>query len=157
MIMRTPHRKTWFFVTDGAKARLFESGGSDQPWRLKGAWADGEARMPARALGGDRPAWGRTIGTGIGTGAAFAIETADVRDKAEEAFVSARVREINAAYRRGEFEQLLVAAAPAALGVLRKQLAPEVAATLIGVFDKDLTNLPERELDAYVLEKLKRW
>lgn len=153
MIMRTPHRKTWLFVTDGAKARLFESEGSNALWRLHGSWANAEALLPAHALGRDRPARGRSIGAG----AAFAIETLDLHDKAEETFVSARAQEINTAYRQGAFEQLLVAAAPHALGVLRRQLAPDVSAALIGVFDKDLTNLPERDLHAYVLEKLKRW
>ncbi|MHA7873617.1 MAG: host attachment protein, partial [Hyphococcus sp.] len=46
---------------------------------------------------------------------------------------------------------------PAPLGVIRKRLPPEVTATLIGAFDKDLTNLPEHALKEYFIAKLERW
>ena len=152
--MLTPKRITWFLVADGAKARLFESYGPKAPWDRKGEWSDAGARAPSRELGRDRPARGRTIGTG----APFAVEApASLHDKAEEAFLAARAEELNQANSNDDFDQLAIAAAPAALGHLRKKLAAEVTAKLIGLFDKDLTNMADQDLHVYFLDKLERW
>ena len=152
--MPLPKRQTWFLIADGAKARCFESSGPKAPFDCFGEWADADARAPERDLARDRPGRGRTIGTG----APFAVEApSSLHEKAEAAFLAARADEINAASQRGDFDQLFIAAPPAALGLLRKKLGPDVTAKLIGVLNKDLTNMAPHDLHAYLLEHVERW
>jgi len=150
-VMLIPKRRTWFFVADGAKARLFESLGFREPWNLKKEWRDDDARLPARDLEKERPGRGHTIGAG----ARYSIVKRSKHDAAESAFAKARIEFINSALE--EFDQLVLAAPPAALGEIRKGLSADVIAKFIGVFDKDLTNMPDQELHEYFQRRLERW
>ncbi len=151
--MPLPKRRTWFLIADGAKARLFESKGPKARLTLKCDWSNPNARMMARDLGRERPVRGRTIGTG----APYAVDAPSPHEKAETAFVAARAVDINEGHKKGAFDQLIIAAPPSALGLLRKNLTPEVAAKMVGAFDKDLTNYSDRDLHAYFLDNLERW
>ena len=151
--MKMPKHTTWFLIADSAKARLIESTGPKGEWRVIGDWSDEAARAPARDLERDRPPRGRTIGTGE----PFAIEGRSEHDKAGEAFLLARAQSLEEAAKQARFDQLVIAAPPAALGFLRKKLAPSVSEKIAGAFDKDLTNEAERDLHAYFLDKLGRW
>ena len=97
------------------------------------------------------------LGRAIGAGAPFSVTESDDHEKAGQEFLLARVQDIVEAEKKERFDQLVVAAPPAALGVIRKKLPAETTAKLIGVYDKDLTNETERELHDYFLEKLERW
>lgn len=149
--MLIPKRKTWFFVADGAKARLFESVGFREPWSLKKEWRDDDARLPARELENERPGRGHTIGSG----GRYSITKRSKHDAAESAFAKAQTEFINSSL--AEFDQLVLAAPPGVLGEIRKSLSTDVVAKFIGVFDKDLTNMPDQELHNYFLKRLERW
>ncbi|MFC2952284.1 host attachment protein [Marinicaulis aureus] len=151
--MKLPRRTTWFLIVDSAKSRIFESSGPHGTWSKLEEAADDDARKPSRDLGRDRPTRGRTIGTG----APFAVTGASEHDKAAEEFLADCARDLAEAEKKGRFDQLVVAAPPAALGVLRKKLSAETTAKLIGVYDKDLTNENERDLHEYFLGKLEHW
>lgn len=151
--MYRPKRTTWFLVADGTRGRLFESAGYKEPWTLIDEREDEAARAPDRELGSERP--GR--GVKSGSGARYAVEAASEHDKAEKAFIEERALFLNAAEREGAFDQLVLAAPPRALGALRAKLSPETIARCIGVFDKDLTKTPEKELEDYFKQKLERW
>ncbi|MAW80419.1 MAG: hypothetical protein CMI63_09280 [Parvularcula sp.] len=151
--MKLPKRTTWFLIADSAKARIFESSGPGGTWALVEETADEDARKPSRDLGRDRLPRGRAIGAG----APFSVTESDDHEKAGQEFLLARVQDIVEAEKKERFDQLVVAAPPAALGVIRKKLPAETTAKLIGVYDKDLTNETERELHDYFLEKLERW
>lgn len=151
--MPVPKRITWFFIADGAKARLIESTGYKGAWERRGDWEEAEARMHDRDLERDRPTRGRDIAKGE----PYAVERPSAHEKAAEEFLVERARELEQASRDDCFDQLVIAAAPAALGHLRKKLSPEVTAKLIGAFDKDVTNESDKDLHAYFLEKLERW
>ena len=149
--MLAPKRTTWFIIADGAKARLFESLAFREPWRLEHEWRDETARLPSRALENERPGRGRTIGSG----SHYAVGGRSKHDEAEKAFVKTRAEFIVASFER--YDQLVLAAPPGALGEFRKHLPAKVTAKLIGVFDKDLTNMPDQELQAYFVKQLERW
>ena len=151
--MKLPKRTTWFLIADSAKSRIFESSGPGGTWTLVEENADEDARKPSRDLGRDRPPRGRTIGTG----APFSVTEADDHEKAGQEFLLARVQDIVEAEKKERFDQLVVAAPPAALGVIRKKLPADTTAKLIGVYDKDLTNETAQDLHDYFLEKLERW
>ncbi|MEZ5892670.1 MAG: host attachment protein [Parvularculaceae bacterium] len=151
--MPLPKRTTWFLIADSAKARVIKSSGPGGSWERISEWADEDARTPSHELGLDRPPRGRNIGTGQ----PFAIEGGSLHDKAGEAFLAARAKDLELASHKGEFDQLVVAAAPAALGLLRKKLPADVTAKLVGVFDKDMTNETDRDLHGYFADKLEKW
>lgn len=150
--MSTPSKNTWFIVADGAKALVFQSAGARAGWTLIHEWRDA-ARVPDRDLGRDRPIRGRTIGTG----APFAIDAPSLHDAAERAFIEERAVFLNAAAAKNSFGKLVLAAAPKALGILRKALGPEASSRVIAVFDKDLTKTPGDELLKYFVQRLERW
>jgi protein required for attachment to host cells len=148
-----PKRKTWFIIADGSKARCFESSGPRKKWTLFDEKSNPDARAPERALGSERP----TRGVKIGSGSRFAVDALSEHEKVEETFIQERANVLNAAARDGAFDQIVLAAPPAALGVFRKRLSPEVTSKFIGVFDKDLTNMPDQELFEYFKGRLVRW
>ena len=49
---------------------------------------------------------------------------------------------LNAKQQAGEFDRLVIAAAPAALGDIRPALSDEVKETILAEMPKDLTNIP---------------
>ena len=151
--MKLPRRTTWFLIVDSAKSRIFESSGPHGTWSKIEETTDDDARKPSRELGRDRPVRGRTIGSG----APFAVTGASEHDKAGEDFLADCAQDLAEAEKKGRFDQLVVAAPPAALGVLRKKLPAETTAKLIGVYDKDLTNESESGLHEYFLGKLGHW
>lgn len=151
--MYRPKRTTWFLIADGTRARLFESPGWKEPWTLIDTQEDEAARAPDRELASERP--GR--GIKFGSGAHYGVETVSEHDKAEKAFIEDQAQFLNAAEQRGDFDQLVLAAPPRALGALRAKLTPEVIARCIGVFDKDLAKTPEKELEEYFKQRLERW
>ncbi len=151
--MTLPKRTTWFLIADSAKARIIESSGPRGAWKLVREWAHDDARAPSRDLGRDRPSRGRTIGTGE----PFAISGTSEHDKEAQRFLSARAQDISEACKNDLFDQLVIAAAPAALGFLKKKLHADVIAKLVGALDKDLTNETEKDLHDYFLDKLVHW
>jgi protein required for attachment to host cells len=54
----------------------------------------------------------------------------------------------------GAFSRLILAAAPNALGDMRKAMTPAVKETLMAELPKDLTNLPKPELDRHFASML---
>ncbi|MEO1241857.1 MAG: host attachment protein [Pseudomonadota bacterium] len=151
--MHVPARKTWFMIADGTKARLFESAGWRQGWKLLDEWDDAAARAPSRELGDNKP----TRGVKSGSGARFAIDPSSEHDKAEDSFIRERADFLNDAANGERFDQLVLTAPPAALGLFRKRLSPATTQRCISMLDKDLTNVPEPELRDYFQTNLKRW
>ncbi len=140
-------------VADGAKARLFESLGPRERWELIHEWDDAAARTPARELGGAPPVRGRNIASG----GRYAVDVKSEHDKAETSFIHECTKFLNSALVDKSFDQLVLAAPPGALGEFRKRLSSDIISNFIGVFDKDLTNMPDQELFEYFKERLVRW
>ena len=85
------------------------------------------------------------------------MDQADDHEKAGDHFLAACVQRLLEADKKEKFDQLVIAAPPAALGLLRKKLPVDATSKLIGVYDKDLTNEAERDLHEYFLGKLEHW
>lgn len=62
--------------------------------------------------------------------------------------------ELETAHRKGEFESLVLIAAPAMLGLLRDELDKDVRDTVRIELDKDLTRMPTAELETYLSEMM---
>lgn len=142
----------WYFIGDGARARIFEAAAPGGKLALVEEVSDETARLRDRELGRDRPVRGRTIGTG----APYAIDRASKHDQAEDAFIRACAAKLDAAAARDAFGKLILVAAPRALGVLRKALAPATAGLVAGTIDRDLTKTPDGDLRALMEKHLGR-
>lgn len=145
-----PKQSKWFYVADGAKARLFETPGSASKLTLKNSWSAPDARKKSSDLGVERPSRGRTIGTG----APYAVESGSSHERAAEDFLIDQAHMLNEAFRGKEFTHLVLIAPPTALGVLRKHLNSKLFDGLCTTVDKDLTNLSEPDLKTYIQQHL---
>lgn len=136
----------WVLVVDGARARLLRRG-ADAP-RLAVVWeeASAEAREKASQLVTDRP--GRAFESGTSERRSAMAPRTDPKRHTKDLFaahVAERLeRELPATAR------LVVIAAPATLGALRAQLAPELQRRVVRQIDKDLTAATPEEIAAHL-------
>lgn len=151
--MLTPQRTTWFLVVDGARMQLFESSGVKDQWSLVKSQEMEEARKASRELGRERPGRGHKVGPD----SRFSVGSTEPHEKKEAEFLASIAENVNKAAQEDQFDQIVVAAPPQALGKLRAKFQPQVTKKYVGVFDKDLTNMPETELFNYFKERLHRW
>ena len=57
---------------------------------------------------------------------------------------------LEAKAKAGAYDRLVIAAAPIALGNLRKVLSDHVKKTVVAELDKDLSNIPTAQLDRHL-------
>ena len=133
----------WVLVADEERARILELRAQDgelaevEELTDAGAHAD-EADLRRDALGR------RGGGSSIASTTQSASE--DKLQIEAERFARRVADHLTQAHRRRRYERLRIAAAPAFLGRLRKQLDDEVKATLIDETDKDYVHLDKRAL-----------
>lgn len=127
-------RKTWVATFDGSEARVY---GYDRQGRLHA--------LPGEAMTGGH-------GPHAGEGRATAPD--DPENLTEDGFVRKFAARLDDLARRGEFEHLVVAAAPRALGVFRKAVGPALEEAIRLELDKDHVNTPMKELERTLAERL---
>ncbi len=98
------------------------------------------------ALGTDRP--GRSYESA--TSARHAHAATDFHRAEEDAFLNGLVDLLDAEYKGGGFDRLVVVAPPVALGTLRKALSEPLRAALAGEINKDLTKTALKDLPGHV-------
>lgn len=138
-------KKTWIIVANGDTARLFDLPGrnaspvplTDHVWDAPEVndYADGQG-MSHSSVGASQRRMAPRTGP------------EEMKLDAFARFISDRLAK---ALMRGEFERLVIAAAPALMGVLRDHLDTAVKATVWIEIDKDFAQLPLDKL-AKVLE-----
>lgn len=141
---------TWVLVADGAQAQVFEHGGPGKGLNpVKGLHFEQEP-LRARDINSDRP--GRQMGRG--PTAKSGMEQSDPVQHREELFVKSVADQLETMHQQGRFQRLIIAAAPAALGDIRPALSDRVRKTIIAELPKDLTNVPQPQLDRHFEELL---
>jgi protein required for attachment to host cells len=78
----------------------------------------------------------------------------DPRRQMKRHFAEDIAARLAAEFHAGAFDRLMVAAAPAMLGDLRRALSSEVRKAVAGEIAKDLTKTPEKELPAHFEDML---
>ena len=68
----------------------------------------------------------------------------------ETEFVKSVAAMLDRQQQKGAFDRLVIAAAPIALGDLRKSISPAVKKLVVAELNKDLTNLPTAQLDQHL-------
>lgn len=141
--MTHKHKTLWVLVADEAIARLLAStdGGPLVP-------AEELTDPDAHARGADlrRDAHGRRN--------ANATSSAGLDETHQQAGVFARrvAERLAQARREQRYDELRIAAAPRFLGLLRKELAPQVAEVVTRELDKDLVHETEAQLATRLLD-----
>ncbi len=136
-------RKTWILLCDASRARLFTNNGHGGLLEMA-AFAHPGSRAHVQEMVSDRP--GRRSDTtpghrsGLGT---------DLEPKEVEAlkFACDLALELKRGLNRHAYDELVLAAPPHFLGLMRQCLDVQVAHRVAATFDKDLTTLPVREIE----------
>ncbi|WP_448579608.1 host attachment protein [Thermaurantiacus sp.] len=124
--MRIPHGAQ-VMVVDGGRMGLFRNKGREFEPELE-LLEQEQAEWPKTSdLGADRP--GRAFESSGSRRSAY--EVTDIHDKAEEQFVTAAAKRLEAMLGDPKAKVLLVAA-PKALGIMRKALSDDVRSRLVG-------------------------
>lgn len=138
---------TWILIADGTQARVLENSGpgkglssvKDLDWSI--------TPLQTQDINADRP--GRSFASHGSARSAMEPRT-DPAQHREAEFVRGVAAELDRKAQSGAYDRLVIAAAPIALGNLRKVLSDHVRKTVVAELDKDLTNLPTPQLDKHL-------
>jgi protein required for attachment to host cells len=137
-------------VMDGAAGLVLRNEGDAVSPSLVLVRSYGQDNPPTRDLGSDKP--GRTNeSTGLRRSS---METTDLHQQAEDRFVHKIASEMAGDLAAGQFETLIVAAPPVALGHFRKSASAALKAAVMAEIDKDFTKHPVSEIQKHVVKAL---
>ncbi len=135
---------TWIVIANGNQAKVFEHEGPGKGLRpLKDLHFEQEP-LKASEIMADKP--GRAgAGTAPGSRAAMEYHSDPVQVR-ERKFIEKLADVLNEKRLEGQFDRLVIAAAPTALGDIRPALSDQVRQAILGELPKDLTNTPAPRL-----------
>jgi protein required for attachment to host cells len=138
---------TWVLIADGAQARVLENTGPGKGLKqVEGLdWAIDP--LQAQDIVSDRP--GRSFSS-VGSGRSAMEPKTDPVEHRETEFVKSVAAMLDREQQKGAFDRLIIAAAPIALGDLRKAISPNVKKAVVAELNKDLTNTPTAQLDQHL-------
>jgi protein required for attachment to host cells len=139
----------WVVVCDGRKALILENIGDEMFPNLRTRESHQQDNPKTSEQGADRP--GR-VHESMGASRS-GVEQTDWHDQAEQDFLTALAKRMDAAVQSGEPERLIVIAPPRALGVLRNAYSAALRKALAGEIDKDYTHLPVYEIEQRLAAK----
>lgn len=129
--------QAWVVATDGGKALVLRNDGNAWTPKLTLLRKYEQEIPPTRELGTDKP--GR-VHASVGPGRA-AMEPTDFHRQAEDQLMVKVADDLAEDLRLGHFSKLVVAAAPTALGTLRKAMSTEVRKAVAAEVPKDFTGM----------------
>ncbi|HKU39248.1 MAG TPA: host attachment protein, partial [Polyangiales bacterium] len=135
----TKHPKpTWILVARRSGASIFSSLGSDHPIDLVREIDHPEGRLKAGEIDSDRP--GRSFDRGGQGRHALSVEESPT-ERIDERFASELAADLERARHAGEFNDLVIVAAPKLLGRLRSALSENTRKVVIAELGKDFVDL----------------
>ncbi|WP_417310625.1 host attachment protein [Devosia sp.] len=135
---------TWILIADGAEAKVFAHRGPGKGLQIVENMHFSQEPLQARDIMADRP--GNATGSQGARNSGGVEYSSDPVAVRERRFVEEVASELDTRLNKGEFERLIIAAAPTALGDIRPALSKGVKATVLAELDKDLTNVPTAQL-----------
>lgn len=143
--------RTWILIADGARARVLSHEG---PGRGVAPVPDGmfdAAHEPDREINADKP--GRTFDS-VGGGRHQKEPRSSPHRLRKADFARELASMLERRRSEGAFDRLLIVAPPATIGDLRSSMRKEVRASVIGEVKKDLTHVPNSEIDQHLTDVL---
>jgi protein required for attachment to host cells len=137
---------TWILIADGSQARVLENEGPGKGLHQVQGLDFSIPAMQAKDIMADRP--GRSFSS-AGPGRSAMEPKTDPVEHREAEFCKSMAEMLEKSRQQGAFDRLVIAAAPIALGNIRKALTPQVKKSVMAELDKDLTNLPTNQLDKH--------
>jgi protein required for attachment to host cells len=144
-------KTTWILIADGAQAKVFEHAGPGRGLRALDDLQFQQEPLQAHEIMADRP--GRSFASAGSARSAMEYSSDPVQVR-ERRFVENVAEELDKRLQQGEFDRLIVAAAPTALGDLRPAFSKGVKETIVAELAKDLTNIPTAKLEAHFADIL---
>lgn len=138
---------TWILIADGTQARVLENTGPGKGLRQVEGLDFAIDPLMAQEIVTDKP--GRSHSS-VGHGRSAIQPKTDPVEHRETVFVKSLAHMLERKRQEGEYDRLVIAAAPIALGEIRKAITPAVKKTILAELDKDLTNLPTPQLDRHL-------
>lgn len=139
--------QTWVVVADGAKALVMAYHGPDQPLQPIPDGDFKQPNLPSREIVTDDRGRG-FAGKGISEARGAMEYTSDPHEFEETRFLG-RVSDFLDNH-VSEFDRLIVAAAPKALGTLRKKVSDNVQKKIYAELDKDLAGLSLEDMRSHL-------
>ena len=143
------HHRLWLVIADGSRARIFSRAATDESLEEIEALDSAAARMPSREIVSDSP--GRSFDS-AGEGRHATAKPTDPHDQEKMVFLDDLAGRINAAVAKNKVDELVLIAAPSALGRLRDKLDKQATQRLTASSSKDLTGRPLPEVEAQLKE-----
>jgi protein required for attachment to host cells len=138
----------WVMVCDAARGRLFEIRGDDPLWHVVEVFSHPESRVRASELVSDHSGQSSSQGDSVHHNALAPASSPKEVEKGH--FVHTLATMLDQALRSRRFHRWVLVAPPHLVGMLRKELTPELEKHLMATVDKDLTHVDAR----YLAEKL---
>lgn len=128
---------TWILVADSTRARIFTADTPSSTLEEIEDFSHAEGRLHDREITSDLPGKIKSVGGG---GHAFEQPTDPKKHEADN-FAHRVAKYLEDAHNANRFEQLLIAAPPAFLGLLRNQLPEQIKKLVCFELDKEITRL----------------
>jgi protein required for attachment to host cells len=144
-------KNTWVLVADSSRARIFFTANTRGPLREIETLTHPESRLHEQQLTTDLP--GRTFDS-FGQGRHTKDMEIDPKQHEALIFVKQIADRLDRAREERQLEQLIVVAAPALLGMIRKQLSSTTAALVTLEMDKNITLLNAKEIRQHLPPQL---
>jgi protein required for attachment to host cells len=136
---------TWVLIADGAQARVYENTGPGKGLALVDGLDWAQDTLQAQDINSDKPGRSHTS-----VGRSGMDPKTDPVEHRETEFVKSVAAMLERKQQSGAFDRLVIAAAPIALGDLRKALGSNVKKTVVAELNKDLTNVPTAQLNQHL-------
>lgn len=132
---------TWILIADGTQARVLEHNGPGKGLTSVQGLDWSIPPLQSQDIDTDRSGRGPT-------GGAMEAKTNPAQHREAE-FVRSVAAALDEKAKSGAYDRLVIAAAPIALGNLRKSISEHVKKTVVAELDKDLTNVPTPQLSKH--------
>ncbi|MFZ2405515.1 MAG: host attachment protein [Methylobacter sp.] len=141
---------TWILIADSTRARIFTADSSSSPLEEIEDFSHTEGRLHDREITSDLPGKIKSVGGG---GHAFEQPT-DPKKHEADSFAHRIAEYLEDALNTNRFEQLLIVAPPAFLGLLRNQLPEPVKKLVRFELNKDITMLSVADIREHLPQYL---
>lgn len=135
---------TWVVVADGQKATVYRHDGPGKGLQAVDGIGGTRAGPRTHDIMTDKP--GRDRGFAGASGSSSMTPRHDPHEVEEQHFIEHVAEQVNKAAAGKQFEHLILAAPPKALGHLRHALSEAASKLVVAALDKDLTKSPIPDL-----------